>query len=189
MSIVAYNPSPAVAGKKMNGSLKFLLTLTIILTGLGVALLLAFVTTSYTFLVEGDSMLPTFKTGDKVLVNRLLISMQKPQRGDIVIFQPPTEPRDFIKRVIAIEGERVEIKPDRDQVGLPSGGDCGDCGVYVNGVRLDEPYIKQRPDYSVEPITIPPGHIFVLGDNRRNSSDSHLWGPLDVRSVAAKAIP
>jgi len=188
MSIVAYNPSPAVTRKKMKGSLKLLLTLTILLAGLGLALLLAFITTSYTFLVEGDSMLPTFKAGDKVLVNRLLISIQKPQRGDIVIFQPPTEPRDFIKRVIAVEGETVEVKADSDPVGLPSGGNCGDCGVYVNGVRLDEPYIKQRPDYSVESITIPPGHIFVLGDNRRNSSDSHLWGPLDLRSVTAKAL-
>jgi signal peptidase I len=184
-----YDPPTSVTRKKMRASLKFLLTLIILIASLVLVLLLIFVTTSYTYEVEGDSMLPSLHNGDRVLVNRMLVSIQKPQRGDLVVFEPPTEPRDFIKRVIATEGDRVEIKADPDPDGRPSGENCGNCGVFVNGVRLDEPYIKQSPDYSVEPITIPQGHIFVLGDNRRNSSDSHIWGPLDLKSVRAKALP
>src|SRR5207253_10673483 len=110
-----------------------------------------------------------------------------PQRGDIVVFEAPTEPKDFIKRVIAVEGETVQIRPDSDPYGAP-GHDCGVCGVYVNGQKLDEPYIRQTPDYAVESITVPPGRIYVLGDNRRNSSDSHVWGPLDVDRVIGTAF-
>jgi signal peptidase I len=71
-----------------------------------------------------------------------------------------------------------------DRPGVP----CGDCGVYVNGVKLDEPYVKATPDYTVDPIVVPPGDIYVLGDNRRNSSDSHVWGPLDVGKVVGVAF-
>jgi signal peptidase I len=161
------------------------------------------------FKVEGDSMLPTLHSEQYLLVNKGLYFrydanflarifnpsapadmhylFHGPQRGDIVVFQSPTEPRDFIKRVIAVEGETVQIKPDPDSVGRP-GEPCGDCGVYVNGVKLDEPYVKATPDYTVDPITVPPGDIYVLGDNRRNSSDSHVWGPLDVGKIVGVAF-
>src|SRR5438477_357942 len=162
------------------------------------------------FKVEGDSMLPTLHTEQYLLVNKALYFRydanllthltQKstpadlrylfhgPQRGDIIVFVAPREyDKDFIKRVIAVEGETVQIKPDADPNGSPD-RDCGGCGVYVNGVRLKEPYVRQTPDYSLEPTTIPPGHIFVLGDNRRNSSDSHVWGALDVSAIIGTAF-
>ena len=163
------------------------------------------------FKVEGDSMLPTLHSEQRILVNRLLyfrydantlgrllgtggseetdmrFLFHGPQRGDIIVFLAPQEPKDFIKRVIATEGETVQIKPDPDPVGSPD-HECGDCGVYVNGTRLNEPYINQRPDYSVETLTVPPGYIYVLGDNRRNSSDSHIWGPLEVSRIVGTAF-
>ena len=161
------------------------------------------------FKVEGDSMLPSLHSEQYLLVNKGLYYrydanffnhifdrnapadmrylFHGPQRGDIIVFEAPNEPKDFIKRVIAVEGETVEVKPDMD----PNGDinrDCGGCGVYVNGVKLNEPYIRQTPDYTMEPTVIPPGHIFVLGDNRRNSSDSHVWGPLDINRIIGTAF-
>ncbi len=102
-----------------------------------------------------------------------------PQRGDIIVFKPPvaSETEDYIKRVIAVPGERVEVRAYD--------------GVYVNGHKLQEPYIKDMPDYNWPPPgqdnAVPPDHVFVLGDNRRNSSDSHIWGFLDENSIVGRA--
>ncbi len=100
-----------------------------------------------------------------------------PQRGDIVVFRPPVDTEDYIKRVIAVAGEKVEVRAYD--------------GVYVNGHRLDEPYVMDTPDYNWpapgQSGLVPPGHVFVLGDNRRNSSDSHAWGFLDETSIVGKA--
>jgi signal peptidase I len=161
------------------------------------------------FKVEGDSMLPSLHSEQYLLVNKALYFrydanlfarvfdkytpadmhylFHGPQRGDIVVFEAPREPKDFIKRVIAVEGETVEIRRDVAAEGLP-GSDCGGCGVFVNGVKLDEPYIRQNPDYALEATTVPEGHVFVLGDNRRNSSDSHVWGPLNVDRIIGTAF-
>jgi len=163
------------------------------------------------FKVEGDSMLPTLHTDQYLLVNKGLYFrydanffnrigdpnapadmhylFHGPQRGDIVVFQAWHEERDFIKRIIATEGETIEIKADSDPVGDPN-HDCGGCGVFVNGIKLNEPYINQTPNYDVPATTIPPGHVYVLGDNRRNSSDSHLPenGPLEVDRIIGTAF-
>jgi signal peptidase I len=165
------------------------------------------------FKVEGDSMLPTLHTEQYLLVNKGLYFrydanfldrvfkpetstetdmrylFHGPRRGDIVVFEAWNEQRDFIKRVIAVEGETVEVKKDPDLLGDPT-KDCGECGVYVDGVKLNETYIKQRPDYDYPPRVIGPDEIFVLGDNRRNSSDSHLAtnGPLSVEKVIGTAF-
>jgi signal peptidase I len=161
------------------------------------------------FKVEGDSMAPTLHTEQYLLVNRILYSrydanflsrlfepgtpadmrylFQQPQRGDIVVFESPSEPRDFIKRIVAVAGETVEVRPDFNPVGRP-GVPCGECGVYVNGVLLVEPYVRNTPDYEVPPTLVPPGHVFVLGDNRRNSADSHVFGPLAVERIVGVAF-
>src|SRR5687768_9490882 len=161
------------------------------------------------FKVEGDSMLPTLHSEQFLLVNKGLYFrydanfidrlfkpetepdmrylFHGPRRGDIVVFEAWDEPRDFIKRVIAVEGETVEVKKDPDPLGDPS-NDCGECGVYVNGVKLNEPYIRQHADYDYPPKVIGENEIFVLGDNRRNSSDSHIKGPLNVESIIGTAF-
>lgn len=161
------------------------------------------------FVVEGDSMLPSLHNEQYLLVNkaayfqydsnffgRLFNSSAPsdmhylfggPSRGDIVVFEAPTEHKDFIKRVIGLPGETVEVKPDPDPTGRP-GSPCGDCGVYINGERIDEPYIKQTPDYSYGPVTVSDGYVFVMGDNRRNSQDSHSFGPLNVNAIVGTAF-
>jgi signal peptidase I len=84
-----------------------------------------------------------------------------PRRGDVIVFKFPQDPdRDFIKRVIGVPGDTVEVK---------------DGAVYINGARLEEDYILATPNYTYGPKTVPPGNYFVLGDNRRNSFDSHQW--------------
>ena len=122
--------------------------------------------------VEGSSMEPTLHDAELVVVNRLAYRWADPQRGDIVVFRFPLEPeRRFIKRIIGLPGEYVVIH---------------DGQVTIDGVTLDEPYIAAPPRYSGE-WEIQPGQVFVLGDNRNNSSDSQSWGPLPVEQLIGKA--
>jgi signal peptidase I len=123
--------------------------------------------------VDGFSMLPTLQDGEYVLVNRLAYRSAQPVRGDIIVFVSPQSPElDLIKRVIGLPGDTVKI----------SNGE-----VQVNGQTLDEPYIAAEPIYNGE-WEVPQDNLFVLGDNRNDSSDSHAWGLLPVENVIGKAI-
>ncbi len=96
-----------------------------------------------------------------------------PQRGDIIVFRAPTQPdKDFIKRVIGMPGDTVEIR----------GGQ-----VYINDQPIEEPYIRDRAPYVVPRQVVPPNHYFVLGDNRPNSSDSHVWGLVPAENIVGRA--
>ncbi len=124
------------------------------------------------FRIEGHSMEPTLHEGQYVLINKLAYSLDEPQRGDIIVLEFPNDPsRDFIKRIIGLPGDSVEI---------------GDQRVMVNGEVLDEPYIKAPPSYSGSWI-VPQGSFFVLGDNRNNSHDSHSWSFLPRDEIVGKA--
>lgn len=123
--------------------------------------------------VDGFSMVPTLQDGEYVLVNRLAYRNKLPERGDIIVFtSPQTTDLDLIKRVIGLPGDRVRIS---------SGV------VQVNDQTLDEPYIAAAPIYNGE-WNVPEGNLFVLGDNRNDSSDSHAWNFLPVDNVIGKAI-
>jgi len=123
--------------------------------------------------VEGSSMEPSLHDGEMVVVNRLAYRWSEPGRGDIIVFRFPLDPaRRFIKRVIGLPGDMVEAR-----TGL----------VYVNGAPLDEPYIAAPPRYDGT-WQVEPGQLFVLGDNRNNSSDSQNWGPLPLDEVIGKAV-
>ena len=124
-------------------------------------------------LVEGFSMRPTLDNGQYVLVNKMAFRSSLPEYGDILVFHFPVDPdQDFIKRVIGLPGDEITIS---------------DSNVTVNGHTLIEPYIAASPLYAGK-WTVPAGHIFVLGDNRNNSSDSHSWGPVPMENVVGKAI-
>lgn len=116
-------------------------------------------------------MLPALADRDLLLVNR---RDRAPARGDIVVFDPPTRGESiFIKRVVALPGDTVAIR---------------DGQIRVNGVVVEEPYVRARTQYRYpldgrESATIPAGAIFVLGDNRNNSADSHAFGPVALASV------
>lgn len=112
------------------------------------------------YLVDGPSMMPTLEHQQRLVVNKFIYKMRAPERGEILIFQYPRDKsRDFIKRVIAVPGDTIEIKEHN---------------VYVNGELQNEDYIlaKSRMDYPK--TTIPEGHVFVMGDNRNNSEDSRF---------------
>ncbi len=123
--------------------------------------------------VEGSSMEPTLHDGELVVVSRLAYRWAEPERGDIVVFHFPLEPdRRFIKRIIGLPGETVVIR---------------DGHVAVDGIDLVEPYIAAAPRYSGEWV-VQPGQVFVLGDNRNNSSDSQTWGAVPVSQLIGKAF-
>jgi len=124
--------------------------------------------------VDGFSMKPTLQDGEFVLVNRLAYVMGKPQRGDIIVFHFPLDPgsQDLIKRVIGLPGDMISV-----QAGV----------VSVNGQRLQEPYIAAAPIYSGM-WEVPKDELFVLGDNRNDSSDSHSWGMLPIKEIVGKAV-
>lgn len=123
--------------------------------------------------VDGYSMEPTLHTGEFVIVNKLAYKLGTPQIGDVIVFHFPRDPQqEYIKRVIGLPGDQVQI----------SGGE-----VFVNGQSLQEPYIADPPAYE-RSVSIPDGQLFVLGDNRNNSSDSHNWGTVPMSYVVGKAL-
>jgi signal peptidase I len=178
-------PQTQPAGMTWKGFLREVLET----VGLAVILFLGINLVSARVRVEGFSMLPTLNNGEYILISRLSYKIGNFQRGDIIVFRPPMYPdaplwqrvfglpidddyEDYIKRIIGLPGETVKI----------AGG-----AVYINGVRLEEPYIAAPPDYSSEWI-VPAGQLFVLGDNRNNSADSHAWGFLPEKNVLGKAL-
>ncbi len=123
--------------------------------------------------VDGFSMRPTLQDGEYILVNKLAYKTGQPHRGDIVVFIFPVNPQeDLIKRVIGLPGETVSIH---------------DGTVKVNGVTLSEPYIASPPAYNGD-WTVAEGQLFVLGDNRNDSRDSHQWGLLPIENVIGKSV-
>jgi len=123
--------------------------------------------------VDGLSMEPTLHSGEFVIVNPLAYRLGQPKIGDVIVFHPPTDPeQEYIKRVIGLPGDEVVISNKQ---------------VKVNGRLLDEPYIAAPPRYDSRWM-VPQGSLFVLGDNRNNSSDSHAWGPVPLENVVGKAV-
>jgi signal peptidase I len=125
------------------------------------------------FRIEGQSMETNLHDGQFLIVNKLVYYLHPPERGDVVVFHSPQNPRkDFIKRVVGLPGEKVELI---------------DGQVYINGVRLYETYISNPDTRSWGPEEVGDFEYFVLGDNRDNSSDSRSWGMLDGNAIIGKA--
>ena len=164
---------------------------------LALAIFLAFQSSIQNFRVEGSSMEPTLEGGQYLLVNKLvylsfdpqdlrrfvpfvevesedtLYPFHPPRRGEIIIFHFPRDPsRDFVKRVIGLPGDTVEIRRGE---------------VYVNDKKLAEPYLMDRQRRSMDSVEVPAGSYFVLGDNRRFSNDSRDWGPVPAGQVVGRA--
>ena len=184
---------------------------------LGIALILALIIRALViqaFSIPSGSMEPTLQIGDMLLANKFIYQLKEPKRGDIIIFKFPysiekrkffdlrlfkvplpesirkkevfsfyffkiRRPqflytwRDFIKRVMATEGETLEVKEGK---------------VYINGKALSEPYIMEEIAYDYGPVKVPKDCLFVMGDNRNNSDDSHVWKFLPQKYVRAKAM-
>lgn len=126
------------------------------------------------FYVEGASMEPTFNSNEYLLVDEITFRFQQPKRGDVVVFHYPRDPRQFyIKRVIGLPGDTIAIRE-----GI----------VYINNQKLDEPYLDELRigDSNLEPTTIPDGSYYLLGDNRANSLDSRIFGPVEKKFVVGR---
>ena len=174
---------------------------------IGMALLLALVIRTFivqAFKIPSGSMIPTLQIGYHILVNKLsygiripedifwipiplggkyLLEYRKPQRGDVVVFiYPEDRSKDFIKRVVGVAADEVEVRAKK---------------VYINGQEIDDPHahfegenglggLQARDDYG--PKRVPENHIFVMGDNRDKSLDSRYWGYVDLKDVKGKAF-
>lgn len=151
--------------------------------------------------IPTGSMLPTLQINDKLIIDKVSYRLNPPQRGDIVVFMPPNtakicsqvglgeavnpwqvdpntpevpEIKDaYIKRLIGLPGDKIQVKQGK---------------VYINNQALSEEYIADAPNYELGPITVPPNSYLMLGDNRNNSCDSHMWGFVPKDRIIGKAI-
>lgn len=155
-------------GKLKRGVIEIIETIVIALL-----LFLVINTISARIRVDGRSMEPTLSSGQFVLVNKLAYQFGSPKYGDIIVFHYPRNPeQEYIKRVIGLPSDLVEIKAGK---------------VSINDQLIEEPYILNEPSYQ-DRVRVPVNALFVLGDNRNNSSDSHTWGAVPLESVVGKAI-
>ena len=130
--------------------------------------------------IPSESMLPTLEVGDRLVVEKISYHFRAPAIGEIVVFDPPQQlqlqgyakDQAFIKRVIGTPGQIIQVKDGK---------------VYRNHVPLQEGYIAEPPDYQMQAVQVPEGHLFVMGDNRNNSRDSHAWGFLPQQNVIGHA--
>lgn len=129
--------------------------------------------------IPSGSMLPTLEINDRLIIDKLGYRFKDPQRGDIVVFSPtPALQKEnfkdaFIKRVIGLPGDKVQVK-----LGV----------VYVNDQPLQEQYIQEQPNYDYGPVVVPQNQYLVLGDNRNNSYDSHYWGFVPRENIIGQAV-
>jgi len=123
--------------------------------------------------VRGASMEPTLHDRERLIANKISYRFELPERNEIIIFRPPIGiKRNYIKRIIGIPGDKIEIVDGK---------------IYVNDQALEEPYVKYRSYENIPPTIIPADSFFVLGDNRPNSSDSRYWGFVPRKNVVGKA--
>lgn len=143
---------------------------------LALALIIFLVVNTFTgrYEVQSISMEPTLHEGQYLIVSKVAYWFHGPERGDIIVLDPPNHQSDipYIKRVIGLPGEKVEIRDGR---------------VWINGIALNEPYVSGPPAYS-ESLVLGEDEYLVLGDNRNNSSDSHIWGILPRENIIGKSV-
>lgn len=163
---------PQETEEKRSGFMRFVIDVAETLI-LSIVLFAAINAVSARIRVDGASMEPTLQSGEFVIVNKLAYLFGEPKTGDVIVFHFPRDPdQEYIKRIIGLPGDRVEIKNGE---------------VYVNDRVLDEDYIAASPVYE-DILEVPGDSLIVLGDNRNNSSDSHNWGPVPLDFVIGKAM-
>lgn len=151
---------------------------TLVIAGVTALALIGFVVRP--FFIPSESMVPTLKVNDMVLVNETVYRVYDPSRGDVVVFRPPAEAnmgdKDLIKRIVAVGGDTLEIRNAR---------------LYINSVPQNEPFINSSGPFGMGdfgPVRIPEGDVFCMGDNRGNSDDSRFWGTLPRKNIIGKAF-
>ena len=128
------------------------------------------------FWIPSASMVPTLKYGDRVLVNKFIYRFTEPERGDVIVFKSVEgDGQDLIKRVVGVPGDEIAVRGGK---------------LFVNGEPQKEPYVnKKYPDRSFyAPTTVPKDHVFAMGDNRANSQDSRIFGPVPEKNIEGEAF-
>ena len=129
------------------------------------------------FRIPSESMVPTLLVGDRVLANKFVYRLTEPERGEVVVFESVGEGDDqkLIKRVVGVAGDEVEVRNGT---------------LLVNGEDREEPYLNRNLPFndSYGPSEVPEGHVFVMGDNRANSADSRVFGPLPIENIEGEAF-
>ncbi len=151
----------------------------LVMVALAIALIVRFFVAEPRY-IPSPSMMPTLAVGDRLLVEKISYHLQPPSRGDIVVFEPPPQLQEygysarqaFIKRVIGLPGDTVQVSQGK---------------VFLNGQPLTERYILEAPEYEMPPVQVPAGSLFMMGDNRNDSNDSHVWGFLPMKNAIGRA--
>jgi signal peptidase I len=172
---VAERSGESEAPKKGRGLLGMVVEIVVIVAAAFVIAMLVQFFLVKPFTIHQVSMEPTLMEGDRVLINRLVYHFRDPKRGDVIVFHSPVHAgEDLVKRIVAVAGDRVAVRAG---------------SLYVNGVAANEPYLREQNIRGEFPeTTIPPKHVFVMGDNRNNSGDSRLFGPLSTDSIIGGAF-
>jgi signal peptidase I len=131
--------------------------------------------------IPSDSMVPTLQVGDRLVIEKVSYRFRPPAAGEVIVFDPPkllqeygyAADRAFIKRIIGTPGDQIQVQSGQ---------------VFRNGQPLAESYIAEPPKYEMPAVTVPENQFFVMGDNRNNSNDSHVWGFLPKDNIIGRAV-
>jgi signal peptidase I len=168
-------PESAKAARKGRGAVRTIIEIVVIVAAAFILAMLIQLFLVKPFTIPTGSMEPTLMISDRVLVNRFIYHFRDPKVGEIVVFRSPLNPKeDLIKRIVAVGGDTVEVK---------------DGALYVNGQRQVEKYLMDQAMVgSYKLTTVPAGSLFVMGDNRNDSGDSRVFGPVAKKEIVGKTF-
>lgn len=175
---VTQKPQPALPEKSIWDQIRE--NIVILAIALGLSLLIRTFVAEPRF-IPSDSMFPTLEINDRLVIEKVSYYLKSPQFGDIIVFTPPSQLQEigyaadqaFIKRIIGQPGQTIEVKNGR---------------VYIDNQPQFERYIAEEPHYQLPPVKVPENSYFVMGDNRNDSNDSHVWGFLPQENIIGRAV-
>ncbi|CAD5932129.1 MULTISPECIES: signal peptidase I [Planktothrix] len=171
-------PQPTIPEKSLWNQIRE--NIVILAIALGLSLLIRTFVAEPRF-IPSDSMFPTLEINDRLVIEKVSYYLKSPQFGDIIVFTPPSQLQEigygadqaFIKRIIGKPGQIIEVKNGR---------------VYIDNEPQFERYIAEEPHYQLSPVKVPDNSYFVMGDNRNDSNDSHVWGFLPKENIIGRAV-
>ncbi|MGL4504075.1 MAG: signal peptidase I [Planktothrix sp.] len=175
---VTQKPQPAIPKKSIWDQIRE--NIVILAIALGLSLLIRTFVAEPRF-IPSDSMFPTLEINDRLVIEKVSYYLKSPQFRDIIVFTPPSQLQEigygadqaFIKRIIGKPGQTIEVKNGR---------------VYIDNQPQFERYIAEEPHYQLAPVKVPENCYFVMGDNRNDSNDSHVWGFLPKENIIGRAV-